>query len=117
MCLLEVTSKLVCVASLIESLQLVRFLLTALAWGRGNAIASVRTSVCFHYKDRLSQLGLTTLETRRRRGDLIETFKIMTDRENLDKNQFFHLSTSGHGLRGHSLKLAVPRCRLDLATE
>ena len=41
------------------------------------------------YEDRLSQLGLTTLETRRRRGDLIEAFKIMTDREKLDKNQFF----------------------------
>ena len=54
------------------------------------------------------------LETRRRRGDLIEAFKIMTDGENLDKNQFFQLSTSGHGLCGHSLTLAVSRC-LDIS--
>jgi len=67
-----------------------------------------------NYKDRLSQLGLTTLGTRRLRGDLIKTFKIMTDRENLDKNLFFfQLSTSGHGLRNLRLKLAVSRCRLD----
>ena len=56
------------------------------------------------YDDRLSQLGLTTLDTRRRRGDLIEAFKIMTDSEDLDKNLFFQLSTSGCGLRGHCLK-------------
>ena len=68
----------------------------------------------YSYDDRLSQLGLTTLETRRRRGDLIEAFKIMTDREDLDKNLFFQLATSGYGLRGHSLKLAVPRCHLDI---
>jgi len=66
------------------------------------------------YDDRLSQLSLTTLEARRRRGDLIEVFTIMTDREDLDKNLFFQLSTSGYGLRGHSLKLAVPRCRLEI---
>jgi len=29
-----------------------------------------------NYEDRLASLGLTTLETRRPRGDLIEVFKI-----------------------------------------
>jgi len=76
-------------------------------------------TVLFHlktcsYDDRLSQLGLTTLETRRRRGDLIKAFKIMTDREDLDKNLFFQLSSSGYGLCGHSLKPAVSRYRLDI---
>jgi len=32
------------------------------------------------YADRLHELGLTTLEKRRLRGDLIETFKIVTGR-------------------------------------
>jgi len=31
------------------------------------------------YKDRLDKLGLTTLFFRRKRGDLIETYKILTD--------------------------------------
>ena len=42
------------------------------------------------------QLGLTTLEERRIRGDLIEMFKIMTEREAVDRDQFFcsHLLVS-----------------------
>jgi len=53
-------------------------------------------------------LGLLSLENRRLWGDLIEVFKILTDRENVDKNQFFTLSEFSH-LRGHSLKLSKPR--------
>jgi len=34
-------------------------------------------SVC--YEDRLRMLGLTTVETRRLRGDLIEVFKFLKD--------------------------------------
>ena len=60
------------------------------------------------YADRLKFLGLLSLENRRVRGDLIEVFKILTDRENVDKNQFFTLSEFSH-LRGHSLKLSKPR--------
>ena len=60
------------------------------------------------YDDRLKFLGLLSLENRRLRGDLIEVFKILTDRENVDKNQFFTLSEFSH-LRGLSLKLSKPR--------
>jgi len=60
------------------------------------------------YDDRLEILGLLSLEKRRLRGDLIEVFKILTDRENIDKHQFFTPSLSSH-LRGHSLKLLNPR--------
>jgi len=41
------------------------------------------------YESRLQKLGLTTLGRRRIRGDLIETFKILTDIEKVDKEQFF----------------------------
>jgi len=60
------------------------------------------------YDDRLEILGLLSLEKRRLRGDLIEVFKILTDRENIDKHQFFTPSLCSH-LRGHSLKLLKPR--------
>lgn len=65
------------------------------------------------YEERLKCLGLTTLEERRRRGDLIETFKIMTGRERVDRSQFFKPSDTGHDCRGHSMKLAVTGCRTD----
>ena len=66
------------------------------------------------YDQRLQKLGLTTLETRRRRGDLIETLKIMTGKNKLCSEQFFRRSSTGHCTRGHSLKLEKQLSRLDL---
>ena len=65
------------------------------------------------YEERLKILGLTTLETRRLRGDLIEVFKILKGYENIDREMFFDMSQSN--LRGHSLKLNKKRVRLDVA--
>jgi len=66
------------------------------------------------YQERLAFLGLTTLETRRLRGDLIETYKILTHKEHIDPNQFFKLCDSGHNLRGHNMKLYKPNVRLNV---
>ena len=56
------------------------------------------------YEDRLHYVNLTTLETRRLRGDLIEELQILC--------MFFYLSQAH--TRGHSLKLIKPRCHLDI---
>ena len=52
------------------------------------------------YKSRLLQCGLTTLETRRLRGDQIEVFKIVNGYEDVDRNMFFKLK-EGSRTRGH----------------
>ena len=65
------------------------------------------------YEIRLKKLDLTSLERRRTIGDLIETFKILKGMENIDKEQFFEISDTGHNLRGHNMTLAVNRSRLD----
>ena len=57
------------------------------------------------YDDRLAQLGLTTLEQRRIRGDLIETYKIMTGKEAVDREHFFKLSACQYNLRGHNMEI------------
>ena len=43
------------------------------------------------YEERLKECGLTTLETRRLRGDQFEFFKILNGYENIDRNMFFSL--------------------------
>ena len=58
------------------------------------------------YYQRLKKLGLTSLETRRLRGDLIEVFKIFKEFDNDNYSQFFSLSSAG--LRGHEFKLQKP---------
>ena len=41
------------------------------------------------YVQRLERLNLTTLQERRKRGDLIEMYKLLTEKENVDYRQFF----------------------------
>ena len=65
------------------------------------------------YESRLLQCGLTTLETRRIRGDQIEVFKIVNDYEDVDRNIFFKLK-EGSRTRGHKAAFVKEQCRLDM---
>lgn len=64
------------------------------------------------YEDRLRQLNLTTLETRRIRGDLIEVFKIYHGFTDLNCQDFF--TPSSTQLRGHEFKMYKNRIYTDL---
>ena len=60
------------------------------------------------YEERLEALGLFKLETRRLRGDLIETYKIIHGLEKVNAEKFFKMA-DGDVTRGHSLKIYKPR--------
>jgi len=57
------------------------------------------------YDERQKKLGLTTLQTRRLRDDLIETYKILTNKESVEASHFFQFADPGYNLQEHSMKL------------
>ena len=61
----------------------------------------------------LKECGLTTLETRRLRGDQIEVFKILNGYENINRNIFFS-SKEERRTRGHGVTPAKKQCRLNM---
>ena len=65
------------------------------------------------YEECLKECGLTTLETRRLRGDQIEVFKILNGYENIDRNMFFSLKKDSR-YTGHEARLVKDQCRLDI---
>ena len=65
----------------------------------------------FGYERRLLVLDLLTLEQRRLRGQLIETFKIVRGLSSLDPSSVFTLSDNP--TRNHGYKLLVPRFRTN----
>ena len=48
------------------------------------------------YEDKLKQCGLTLLRDRRQRGDMIQTFKIINQVDDVPINTFFKISGSDH---------------------
>ena len=56
------------------------------------------------YNDRLSELGLWSLEERRNRADLVEVLKIITGQSSVPASKFFDFNFDTR-TRGHSLKL------------
>jgi len=66
------------------------------------------------YQQRLKILGIPSLELRCKRGDLIETYKILTGKEDIDRDQLFQLTPNIHCTRGHQLKLFKKPCRINV---
>ena len=64
------------------------------------------------YQERLKKLQLSTIEQRILRGDLIETYKILTNKTNLDPDHFFEQNWDDR-TRGHHLKLVKKRAVHD----
>ena len=60
------------------------------------------------YTERLQQLKLFSMDYRRKRGDMIQLFKILNGIENIDAQTMFTFATSQ--TRGHTKKLYKPRC-------
>ena len=64
------------------------------------------------YEERLKLLDLPTLKYRRRRGDMIITYKMLNGLIDIDRENFFQMSNSY--TRGHCKKLYKPFSRLKI---
>ena len=65
-----------------------------------------------NYSDRLRKLRLPSLQYRRIRSDIVETYKIMNNIDKADKDTLFPQNTSN--TRGHKLKIYKRHCRTNL---
>ena len=64
------------------------------------------------YSERLKRLGLTTLEERRVRGDMIQTYKFISRKEDIDPSVFFQMAVPRPGANGK--KIFRQRTRLNV---
>ena len=65
------------------------------------------------YTARLEQLNLPSLQHRRRRGDLIQVFKIVSGMDRIDASSLFPPPPK-QGTKGHEEKIYVRRPRLEV---
>lgn len=65
------------------------------------------------YDDRLLRLELESLELRRQRQDLVMLYKIANHIIDIEFDSMFEWAT-GLQTRGHSLRIQIPRCRLNI---
>ena len=65
------------------------------------------------YEDRLKEIGLTTLQCRRERGDLITLYEIVNGMEKLDTPNLVIMEEETRQMRGHSRKIKKSRCLKD----
>jgi hypothetical protein len=65
------------------------------------------------YFERLANLNITTLETRRLHYDLCFCYKIIKGLVDVNTDELFSFATYGSNLRGHSLKLIKQHTRVN----
>ena len=74
------------------------------------------------YEDKLRELGMTTLQRRRERGDMIQTWRILNGKDRVDPAKWFRLqedqtregATSTRRHQGYQALLPRPPSRLEV---
>jgi len=70
-----------------------------------------------NYETKLLNIGMTTLQARRQRGDMIQVYKLMNDMSGLDKSDYFNFVQERHSkeTRSYCDNLLVPeKCHINL---
>ena len=81
------------------------------------ALRMVTDQGSIKYEEKLQRLGMTTLQERRKRGDLLEVYKILNNMSGLNSADFFEFVPDRHSVetRSYVENLLVPeKCRLNV---
>ena len=72
------------------------------------------------YEARLAEVGMTTLEDRRARGDMIATYKVLSGKDRVEPSLLFGLPENGTGLQTrraagvHPIRTQLVKPKLDI---
>ena len=69
------------------------------------------------YEGRLLELGMTTLEERRHQADMLQVYKILTGKEDVNKEEWFTMASEAARVTratSHPLNVRVRHGRLDV---
>jgi hypothetical protein len=69
------------------------------------------------YEEKLIELNLTTLEERRHQADMLQVYKILTEKDRVDKRTWFQMAGEGPARTRQAagaMNLYKPRTRLDV---
>ena len=76
---------------------------------RATRMVPTLTNMC--HKDRLTKINMFSLAYRRRRGNLIQVYKLLHNVDNVKADYLFHINDSI--TRRHDLKLKKEHCRTN----
>ena len=81
------------------------------------AVAMVSGLTGRTYEEKLSELGMTSLQERRHQQDMLQTYKILQGVDNVEKSTWFEMAAStGRTTRATAdpLNLRIPAARLEI---
>jgi ribonuclease P/MRP protein subunit RPP40 len=55
-------------------------------------ISSLRAT---NYEEKLKELGISSLDERRKYLDMLQTYKVMTGKDNVERSTWFNMASSG----------------------
>jgi ribonuclease P/MRP protein subunit RPP40 len=64
-----------------------------------NMISGLRAT---NFEEKLKELGISSLDERRKYLDMLQTYKVMTGKDNVERSTWFEMASSGQRATGQA---------------